>query len=383
MQGPELLGGRYELRGVLGRGGMAEVRAGWDVRLGRAVAIKMLYPQLSAQPDSRRRFAVEARAAAGLSHPHVVAVHDVGEHRATPYIVMERLPGGTLADIVDRGPLPEPHVRAVLDQVLSALSAAHGAGVLHRDIKPANILLTEDGSAKVADFGIAKSVESVDTVTGEVIGTVAYLSADRIAGRPATVADDLYAVAVVGYEALSSRRPFPQQNIAELARAVAERRYQPLAALRPDADPALVYAIERGLAGGFGSAAEMRAALAGGAPVRPPTRVLEHPLPDPATTVLPRRRRRRRPVLAAIGALVVVVLVVLAFVVDAASRTVAPQPAGTATSEPPPPPVTTSVAPPPSLVPAPVDQQGPPPKGPGNGNGKGNGNGHKPKRGEG
>lgn len=381
MQGPELLGGRYELRGVLGRGGMAEVRAGWDVRLGRAVAIKMLYPQLSAQPDSRRRFAVEARAAAGLSHPHVVAVHDVGEHHTTPYIVMERLPGRTLADALDHGPLPVPHVRAVLDQVLSALSAAHGAGVLHRDIKPANILLTEDGSAKVADFGIAKSVDSADTATGEVIGTVAYLSADRIAGRPATVADDLYAVAVVGYEALSGRRPFPQQNLAELARAVAERRYPPLATLRPDADPVLVAVIEHGLSGGFGSAAEMRAVLAGQAPMRPPTRVLAHPLPDPATTVLP-RRRRRRPVLAAIGALVVVVLVVLAFVVDAASRTVAPQPAGTATSEAPPPPVTTSAPPPTSLVPAPVDEQGPP-KGRGNGNGKGNGNGHKPKHGGG
>jgi len=210
---------------------------------------------------------------------------------------------------------------------------------------------------------------------------VAYLSADRIAGRPATVADDLYAVAVVGYEALSGRRPFPQQNLAELARAVAERRYPPLATLRPDADPVLVAVIEHGLSGGFGSAAEMRAVLAGQAPMRPPTRVLAHPLPDPATTVLP-RRRRRRPVLAAIGALVVVVLVVLAFVVDAASRTVAPQPAGTATSEAPPPPVTTSAPPPTSLVPAPVDEQGPP-KGRGNGNGKGNGNGHKPKHGGG
>lgn len=381
MQGPELLGGRYELRGVLGRGGMAEVRAGWDVRLGRAVAIKMLYPQLSAQPDSRNRFAVEARAAAGLSHPHVVAVHDVGEHHTTPYIVMERLPGRTLADALHHGPLPEPHVRAVLDQVLSALSAAHGAGVLHRDIKPANILLTEDGAAKVADFGIAKSADSADTVTGQVIGTVAYLSANRIAGRPATVTDDLYAVAVVGYEALAARRPFPQQNLAELARAVAERQYPPLATVRPDADPMLVDVIERGLSGGFGSAAQMRAALAGGPPVRPPTRVLEHPpLPDPATTVLP-RRRRRRPLLAAIGALVVVVLAVLAFVVDAASRTVAPQPAGTATSESSPPPVTTT-APTTSLVPAPVDDPAPP-KGPGNGNGKGNGNGHKPKHGGG
>ncbi|QNJ92668.1 serine/threonine protein kinase [Mycolicibacterium fluoranthenivorans] len=382
MQRPELLGGRYELRGLLGRGGMAEVHSGWDVRLGRAVAIKLLSAPLSAQPDSRRRFDVEARAAAGLSHPHVVAVHDVGEYRTTPYIVMERLSGRTLADALDHGPLPDHAVRALLDQVLSALSAAHRAGVLHRDIKPANILLTEDGTAKVADFGIAKLADSADTMTGQIIGTMAYLSPERIAARPATAADDLYAVGVVGYQALSGRRPFPQENLAELVRAISEGLRAPLAALRPDADPALVNVIERALARDFGSATEMRAALPGGLPVRPPTRVLEGPPVDPTTRAVPvrRQRRRRRPVIAAIGAIAVVVMVVVAFVVDSASRPSVPEPAGSTTSEPSPP--TTSVLPPPSSAPVPTDQQGPP-KDRGGGNGKGNTNGHKPKHGQG
>lgn len=381
MQRPELLGGRYELRGLLGRGGMAEVHSGWDVRLGRAVAIKLLSAPLSAQPDSRRRFDVEARAAAGLSHPHVVAVHDVGEHRTTPYIVMERLSGRTLADALGRGPLPDHAVRALLDQVLSALSAAHGAGVLHRDIKPANILLTEDGTAKVADFGIAKLADSADTMTGQIIGTMAYLSPERIAARPATAADDLYAVGVVGYQALSGRLPFPQESLAELVRAISEGQRPPLAALRPDADLALVNVIERALARDFGSATEMRAALPGGLPVRPPTRLLESPPVDPTTRVVPvQRRRRRRPVIVAIGAIAVVVMVVLAFAVDSASWPGAPEPAGSTTSEPSPP--TTSVVPPPSSAPVPTDQQGPP-KDRGGGNGKGNTNGHKPKHGQG
>src|SRR6202158_4068171 len=133
MQAPEILGGRYELRGVLGRGGMAEVRDGWDNRLGRAVAVKLLHPVFSVQADNRRRFEVEARAAAALNHPHIVAVHDSGEHAATPYIVMERLPGRTWADLVARGRLPQIQVRAILHDVLSALAVAHAAGTLHRD----------------------------------------------------------------------------------------------------------------------------------------------------------------------------------------------------------------------------------------------------------
>jgi serine/threonine-protein kinase len=375
MQAPEVLGGRYELRGVLGRGGMAEVRDGWDIRLDRPVAVKLLHPVFTTQPDNRMRFEVEARAAAALNHPHIVSVHDSGEHAGTPYIVMERLSGQTLADVIARGPLPQPKVRSILDDVLSALAAAHAGGILHRDIKPANILFSALGDTKVADFGIAKSTGTAHTLTGQIVGTMAYLSADRIAGRPASVADDLYAVGVVGYEALAGRRAFPQQNLAELTRAIADDMPPPLAVLRPDVDPALAAVIERAMARDpgwrFGSANEMRAALAGriGPPVvaRPPTRVLAVPLPDPRTMVVPPRRNRPRWWIGAAAALIALVVSVIAIVVDSASRPAVVEPATTSTSVPPP--VTTAVLPP--TTPVLVEEPPPPKKRGENGNGNG------------
>ena len=379
MQAPEVLGGRYELRGVLGRGGMAEVRDGWDIRLDRPVAVKLLYPVFTTQPDNRMRFEVEARAAATLNHPHIVSVHDSGEHAGMPYIVMERLSGQTLADVIAQRPLPQPQVRTVLDEVLSALAAAHAAGILHRDIKPANVLFSTSGHTKVADFGIAKSAGSAHTLTGQIVGTMAYLSADRIAGRPATFADDLYAVGVVGYEALTGRRAFPQENLAELARAVAEDPPPPLAMLRPDVDPALASVIERAMARDpawrFGGANEMRAALAGriGAPARPATRVLAAPLPDSTTMVVAPavRRNRSRWYLGLAAAVVAVLVAAIAFIVDSASQPAVPEPARTSTSVTPPP--TTSFVPPspPSTTPVQVEQPKPKKRGEnGNGNGR-------------
>src|SRR3954471_23560055 len=379
MQAPDVLGGRYELRGVLGRGGMAEVRDGWDIRLDRPVAIKLLYPVFTTQPDNRMRFEVEARAAAALNHPHIVSVHDSGEHAGTPYIVMERLSGQTLADVIAQGPLPQPQVRSILDDVLSALAVAHAAGILHRDIKPANILFSTSGQVKVADFGVAKSAASAHTQTGQIVGTMAYLSPDRIAGRPASVADDLYAVGVVGYEALTGRRAFPQENLPELARAISEGVPPPLHAVRPDVDPALASVIERGMAGDpgwrFGSADEMRAGLAGqaGPPVRPATRVMAAPLPPPSTMVVaPRRNRSSRWYVGVAAAVIAVLVAAIAFIVDSASRPAIPEPASTSTSVPAP---TPSFVPPPTPTTTPVQVEEPPP--PKKRGGNGNGNGHK------
>jgi serine/threonine protein kinase len=375
MQAPELLGGRYELRGILGRGGMAEVRDGWDIRLDRPVAVKLLHPVFTTEPGNRTRFEVEARAAAALNHPHIVSVHDSGEHAGTPYIVMERLSGRTLADVIAQGPLPQPQVRSILDDVLSALAAAHAAGILHRDIKPANILFSALGDTKVADFGIAKSAGTTHTLTGQIVGTMAYLSADRMAGRPACAGDDLYAVGVVGYEALSGRRAFPQENLAELARAVAEGTPPRLTLLRPDVDPALAAVIERAMTRDpewrFGSADEMRAALAGriGLPARPSTRVLAAPLPDPTTMVMAVRPRRSRWWLLA-AAVIAVLVAAIAFIADSASRPAVVEPVTTSTTVPPP--VTTSM-PPPTTTPVLVEEP-PPPKKRGE---NGNGNGHK------
>ncbi len=375
-----VLADRYQLRGTLGHGGMAEVRDAWDTQLQRPVAVKLLYAQFSHQPDFRHRFQVEARAAAGLNHPHVVAVHDYGEQDGTPFIVMERLPGRTLADVIAARPLPQHVVRAVLDGVLSALAAAHAAGILHRDIKPGNILMADSGAAKIADFGIAKSADSNHTVAGQVVGTMGYLSAERLSGRPATAADDLYAVGVVGYEALTGRRPFPQDNLVDLARAVTEGHPVPLRALRPDVDPALAVVVERAMArdprARFSGADEMRAALHGAVPAnRPPTLVLGQPLPDPMTSLLPVAAPRRRSRLLLWGAAAIVVLATLAAViVDAASRPSAPAPVGTSTPEPTP--TSTSAPPPTTSTPTSIDDR-PTPNGPGNGHGKGPKNKHR------
>ena len=197
---PTLIAGRYEVGELLGRGGMAEVYAGIDLRLSRPVAIKLLQEAMAARDDIRLRFEAEARAAAAILQPHAVAVYDTGEHEGVPYIVMERLPGDTLADRIATGPvLSEAEARAFGRQVLGALDAAHHAGMVHRDVKPGNILLTAEGSAKIADFGIAKSLElsaaGADlTGTGQLLGTPAYLAPEQLGGDPASPLSDLYAL---------------------------------------------------------------------------------------------------------------------------------------------------------------------------------------------
>ena len=390
MNGREPLAGRYELRGLLGRGGMAEVHDGWDTRLNRAVAIKLLYPAISVDPHARRRFEDEARAAASLNHPNIVAVHDRGEHRGAPFIVMERLPGRTLADEIAAGPMPQERVRMMLHDVLGALGTAHRAGIVHRDVKPGNVLLTEnDRAMKVADFGIAKSAGAAHTVTGQIVGTAAYMSPERVAGAPASVADDLYAVGIMAHEALTGQRPYPQDNPASLIRAIMDGPPPPIEVARPGVDPALAAVINAatardGAGSRFGSADEMRDALsAAPVPSRPATKVLAHPLEPSADYdaaanyyVPPRAHRkpmtRNRKLLLAAAAFVGVTVAILAFALDPSSTTQPPQPVVSSTAAPPPPP---SAAPPPPS-PEPVVVEPPPPgkKGP---PGPGRGNGHK------
>ncbi|MGP4054554.1 serine/threonine-protein kinase [Mycobacterium sp. 4D054] len=401
MTGSETLAGRYELRGLLGCGGMAEVRDGWDTRLNRPVAVKLLLPNLNADPGARLRFQDEARSAAALSHPNIVAVHDFGEHDGRPFIVMERLPGRTLADLIAEVPLPAAQVRAMLDDVLAALDAAHTGGVLHRDIKPGNILLSATGDRmQVADFGIAKSGGTAHTMTGQIIGTLCYMSPERVAGAPASVADDLYAVGVMGYEAVLGRRAFPHDNPVALARAIMDAPPPPLAGLRTGADPVLAAVIDRAMSRDprlrFGSAAQMRAALAGdaaamsagaapiGVPPRPATKVLAEPLPPSAyhraaPPQRPASLRRRYALIAAAAAAFLVAA--LAVAMNPFSSSTPVQPVSTSTPAPPP---TQPPSPPPAPTASLVTQQPPPPapdvKGPdkkgNNGHGKGNGKGN-------
>jgi serine/threonine-protein kinase len=391
MTGHEMLVDRYELRGILGRGGMAEVRDGWDTRLNRPVAIKLLHPTLGAVPDIRRRFEDEARSAARLSHQNIVVVFDFGEHDGSPFIVLERLPGQTLADFIAAGPMPPYQVRAMLDDVLAGLQAAHGAGILHRDIKPGNILVTASGDAmKVADFGIAKTGAGVSTMTGQIIGTMSYLSPERIVGAPASVGDDLYAVGLMAYEALLGRRLFPQDNPAALARAIMDNPPPPVAAIGTDVDPLLGAVIDRAMTRNplqrFGSAAQMRAALAGDhrafrdvaapvtAPARPATRVLhEPPIPVAPYSAQPAARRRggkRRMYAAAAAVLVALAVSVVALAMDSSSPTPPPQPVGTSTPAVPSP----TAAPPPSPVVQPGPEAGDGQDGQG---GRGHGRGNK------
>jgi serine/threonine-protein kinase len=371
---------RYELRGVLGCGGMAEVRDGWDSRLNRAVAVKLLHPAFNTQPDIRRRFEDEARSAAALSHPNIVSVYDCGDDDGRPFIVMERLPGETLHDQISQGPLPAHRVRTILNDVLGALAVAHAAGVLHRDIKPGNILVASDGATmKVADFGIAKTAGAAHTMTGQIIGTMAYMSPERIAGASASIADDLYAVGVMGYEALTGRWAFPQDNPAVLAHAIMQAPPPSVAAERPDVDPILAGVIDRALARDpaqrFASADQVRDALngdrtalltgaSGVAPPsrRPATKVLKEPVPvvgGPGTFVspdadyyVPNKRRaplsRNKKMLAAAGAFVALVVAVLALGTDPSSTTQVTEPVSTST-----PASTPRVAPPPPPPPPP------------------------------
>ena len=292
MSVPDRLGGRYELRDVLGKGGMGEVRDGWDTRLRRPVAVKLLRPELADSKDLRRRFEAEATVAATLNHPRVVAIYDCGEDGGVPYIVMERLYGRTLGDEIAAGCLPERRVRKILVDVVEALVAAHEAGILHRDIKPGNVLFADLDGVKVTDFGIAKTIDTDQTLTGQVLGTTAYLSPERLSGHPAAVTDDLYAVGVVGYECLTGRKPYAEKSPIDLVRAIADGQAFPLAEARPGLDPALVDAIEAAMAREpdrrFSTAKAMLVALqtcwVAPAPGPPDSRAPASTVPIPLTT---------------------------------------------------------------------------------------------------
>ena len=290
MTQPRLLGGRYELDGVVGRGGMAEVYRARDIRLDRIVAIKTLRADLARDQIFQARFRREAQSAASLNHPSIVAVYDTGEDMATglpvPYIVMEYVDGRTVRDLLQDGHrlLPERSLE-IIDGVLRALDYSHQAGIVHRDIKPGNVMVTRNGDVKVMDFGIARAMSDAQatmTQTAQVIGTAQYLSPEQARGERVDSRSDLYSTGCLLYELLTGRPPFTGDSPVAIAYQHVRENPIPPSRVDPDvpawADAIVLKAMAKSPADRYQTAGDMRADLqraASGLPVSaaPPTRV--------------------------------------------------------------------------------------------------------------
>lgn len=326
------VGGRYELGELLGRGGMAEVRKGTDVRLGRTVAIKRLRVDLATDPTFQARFRREAQSAAGLNHPNIVAVYDSGEEMAAdgthvqPYIVMEYVAGRTLRDVLNDGRklLPE-RVLEIMSGVLAALDYSHRAGIIHRDIKPANVMLTPTGEVKVMDFGIARAISegtSTVTQTQAVVGTAQYLSPEQARGETVDSRSDVYSAGCLFYELLVGRPPFVGDSPFSVAYQHVRETAEPPSVHDPELPPELDSIVMKSLAkrveDRYQSAADMQKDIQrylDGHPIDPPTAVVPPPPAEPTSIFSPvaeeepeEERRKRWPI-------VVLVLVLLALLI--------------------------------------------------------------------
>jgi beta-lactam-binding protein with PASTA domain/predicted Ser/Thr protein kinase len=273
-QSPRVLGNRYEVGDLLGRGGMAEVHLGRDTRLGRVVAIKLLRIDLARDPMFQARFRREAQSAAGLNHPAIVAVYDTGEETivesggsgiALPYIVMEHVEGRTLRDALREERLDVHHALEVTAGVLSALDYSHRMGIVHRDIKPANVMLTVHGDVKVMDFGIARALADVSatmTQTQAVIGTAQYLSPEQARGETVDARSDLYSAGCLLYELLTGRPPFVADSPVAVAYQHVRELPQPPSTYNPaipeNVDHIVLHALAKEREARYQTAAEFR-----------------------------------------------------------------------------------------------------------------------------
>jgi eukaryotic-like serine/threonine-protein kinase len=270
MTQPRLLGGRYELDGIVGRGGMAEVFRARDIRLDRTVAVKTLRDDLARDQTFQARFRREAQSAASLNHPSIVAVYDTGEDMVgptpVPYIVMEYVDGRTLRDLLrdDRRLLPERALE-ITDGVLRALDYSHRNGIVHRDIKPGNVMLTRSGDVKVMDFGIARAVSDAQatmTQTAQVIGTAQYLSPEQARGERVDARSDLYSAGCLLYELLTGRPPFTGDSPVAIAYQHVRENPVPPSRVDPEipawADSIVLKAMAKDPGDRYQSAGEMR-----------------------------------------------------------------------------------------------------------------------------
>jgi serine/threonine protein kinase/Flp pilus assembly protein TadD len=292
--------GPYEILGLLGAGGMGEVYRALDPRLGREVAIKTIHEKRGGDEEARWRFTRETRAVAALSHPNIVAIHDVGLEGGVLFAVTELLEGETLRGRLERGPLPWPEAVAIATAIADGLAAAHARGIVHRDLKPANVFLTADGRVKVLDFGLATTAFpsayatadsptlSRATLPGTLVGTVAYMSPEQARGRAADARSDVFALGCLAHEMLSGTAAFDRESVAEILAAVLKEEPAPLPQGLP---PALVRVVLRCLekdpSQRFLSAkevaAELRAVEGSGASAAEE----EEPLPVDSLAVLP------------------------------------------------------------------------------------------------
>ena len=257
---PTVVGGRYELGEMLGRGGMAEVRKGVDTRLGRTVAVKRLRTDLASDATFQARFRREAQSSASLNHPAIVSVYDTGEEWtddaeggvAQPYIVMEYVAGRTLRDVLREGRkiLPERALE-ITSGVLGALDYSHRAGIIHRDIKPGNVMLTPSGDVKVMDFGIARAVSdasSTMTQTAAVVGTAQYLSPEQARGETVDSRSDVYSTGCLLYELLTGQPPFVGESPVAVAYQHVREPAVPPSEVDPELDPELDAIVLKALA---------------------------------------------------------------------------------------------------------------------------------------
>ena len=253
LEGREL--GSYKVISLLGMGGMGKVYLAKDTRLERTVAIKVLASEKMADAERKRRFLQEARAASALNHPNIVTVHDIATDSGTDFLVMEYIPGQSLHKrITPKGMAPREAI-GYATQIVSALAAAHAAGIVHRDIKPANVLVTDKGQVKVVDFGLAKlsdpetktgsKTEPPRTMEGVILGTAAYMSPEQASGKLVDARSDIFAVGVVLYEMLTGRRVFDRGTVLATLGAVMYEEPAPLSSLIKGITPDLERLLER------------------------------------------------------------------------------------------------------------------------------------------
>ena len=247
--------GPYRIEAPLGAGGMGQVYRAHDAKLGREVALKVLPPDLATDPDRLARFEREARLLAGLSHPAILTIHDIGIHDAVPYVVTELLEGETLREVLTRRQPTWREVLGIALQAAQGLAAAHRQGIVHRDLKPENLFLTSDGRLKILDFGLAKRApasppsagEPIDTATepGILVGTAAYMAPEQVQGRAVDARADVFAFGIVLYELLTTRHPYRQDTLAGTLDAILHESPPSLAALVPELPPAISGIVQR------------------------------------------------------------------------------------------------------------------------------------------